>query len=84
MSDTRYTNANVITNQVCGRCKFSTKSPQGTQGAELECRRNPPFATAIPIGRRDGGEPVFMYHSFYAAVGEHEQGCGEWRPKLTL
>ena len=74
----------IITGEVCGKCKFARRHPDGTPGLEFVCKRNPPLGTALPIGRRDDGSPVFMHYSWYPGVGEHEEGCGEFKVKLAL
>jgi hypothetical protein len=74
----------VVTSEVCGRCKFSRANPAPSPGLELICKRMPPHASATLMGRQPDGQPLFMYTSYYACVGEHEEGCGEWKPKITI
>lgn len=74
----------IVNSQVCGRCKFSRPNPERQPGIELLCKRNPPHGAATLMGRRQDGQPLFAFTSFYPAVGEHEEGCGEWVVKIQL
>lgn len=77
--------ATIIKGEVCGKCKFSRPAEGVPQpGVELVCKRFPPTVASILAGRHPNGAPQFINHTTYPSVGEHEEGCGEWKVVIRL